>query len=158
HHPDDGTRDVVAQVEAQVPTIRMDEELRKLGLWDDSRPVDPVRITPWGTADRPYLFEEATTVSLSAPLVEGAAIRFTTAGSGPGGDSPLSPGPSPVSASTTIRAAAFDRDGRPVGLPGAAVLIRLPAKPPRPDVSLADLKPLRATCSGYHAFGSHKKP
>jgi hypothetical protein len=158
HHPDDGTRDVVAQIETQVPTIRMDEEFKKLGLWDDSQPVDPVCITPWGTPERPYLFEGMVTVSLSTPLDEGAEIHYTIDGTEPGADSPLYTGPFPVNATTTVRATAYTKDGKAVCLPSRATLIRLPAKPQRPDVFLSELKPLRATCSGYHAFGSHKTP
>jgi hypothetical protein len=157
-HPDDGTLDVIAQLETQVPTIGMIDELKKLGRWDDAEPVDPVRITPWGTSERPYLFEDSVTVALTVPLNKGAEIHYTTDGSEPGTASPVYQKPFPLHATATIRATAFGPDGKAVCRPSSAALVRLPAKPSQPDVALTDLQPLHASCSGFHHYGSRKVP
>lgn len=158
HHPDQNTLDVIAQIETQVPTIHLIDELAEEGLWPEGSVVDPVRVAPWGTPARPYLFEESTTVTLSAPLDPGVTIRYTTDGTSPDAASPKYDAPFVVDATTTIRAAAFDSSGRQACLETEALLVRLPPRPPLPDVALTDLTPLRATSAGFHAYGSRKLP
>lgn len=158
HHPDGGTEEIIRQIEQQVPTIHMADELKKLKLWDDSRTVDPVRVAPWGTPRRPYLFEESTIVTLSAPLNEGAAIHYTLDGAPPTPRSPKYEKPFKVAASTTVRAAAFAEGGRAACLETTATLLKLPPVPPKPDVTLDRLTPLRGTSAGFHSFGSDKVP
>ena len=158
HHPDQQTIDVVAQIETQVPTIHMIDELAEEGLWPVDRPVDPVRVAPWGTPERPYLFEESTVVTLSAPLTPGASLRYTTDGTSPNAGSPEYANPFVVDQTTTLRTAGFDSAGRTICLETVALLVRLPPRPPLPDLPLVDLTPLRATCSGFHAYGSRKQP
>ncbi|MFM7816536.1 MAG: hypothetical protein ACKPGI_06170, partial [Verrucomicrobiota bacterium] len=46
--PDLNTEQVVAHFEKHLaPTIQLEEELTRLGRWNKTRPVDPVRIAPW---------------------------------------------------------------------------------------------------------------
>ena len=157
HHPDNNTLEVIATIERQVPTVHIGDELKKLGRWSDE-PLNPVRITPWGTPKRPYLFEESTLVSLSAPLNPEARIHYTLDGSEPATSSPPYREPFKVSQSTTIRAVAFDAAGKPCCVASEGLLVKLAPKPPQPTIHLSDLKPIRATCSGFHAFGSKKQP
>ena len=44
---------------AGIPTVSFVEELRQLKLWDEAWITEPVRITPAGTPNRPYLFEKS---------------------------------------------------------------------------------------------------
>lgn len=157
HHPDATTEAVIATIERQVPTVHIVDELRKLGHWSEE-PIDPVRITPWGTKDRPYLFEEATLVSLTTPLTDDAQIFYTLDGSEPQTSSLRYAEPVKIQKSTTLRAVGFNAAGRQVGLESVGQFVKLPPRPPHPTIGLTDLKPVRATCSGYHAFGSKKQP
>jgi hypothetical protein len=136
----------------------MADELRKLGLWDDSSPVDPVRVAPWGTPRRPYLFEESTVVTLSTPLNPAAQIRYTLDGTDPTVRSAKYEKPFEVARSATLRAAAFGGGGKPVCVETTATLVKLPPVPPKPDVTLDRLTPLRAASAGFHSFGSNKVP
>jgi len=141
--PDKGTAEVVAHLERHLlPTVRMDETLRNAGLWDDDWRVDPVRITPWGTVRRPHQFEESVAVTLTAPLQPGAEIRYTLDGSAPTPGSPLYAKPLTLSQTAALRALAL-RGGKPVGLEGSGYFVKMPARPPLPDVHLSGLKPLR---------------
>lgn len=157
HHPDSNTEQVIATIERQVPTICVADELRKLGRWD-SAVVDPVRLTPWGTTRRPYCFEESTLVSLTAPLTDGARIHYTLDGSEPTAASPRYSAPLRITETTQLRALAVDATGKRCGAESIGQYVKLPPKPPLPDVYLSERKPIRATCSGYHAFGSTKQP
>ena len=141
--PDRGTAEVVAHIERHIlPSIDMAATLKGAGLWDDKWVVDPVRITPWGTVRRPHQFEDSVVVTLSAPLTEGAEIRYTLDGRAPTAGSPLYDKPLVLKATTRVRALAF-RGAEPVCLEGAGYFVKMPARPPLPDVHLADLKPLR---------------
>ena len=56
--PDLNTAQVIEHFEKYLaPTIHFQEELTRLGKWDTSRVLDPVRLAPWGTPLRPHLFE-----------------------------------------------------------------------------------------------------
>ncbi|MEX0711639.1 MAG: NPCBM/NEW2 domain-containing protein [Pirellulales bacterium] len=156
-HPDGNTDEVIAQIENDVPTIHLGDELKKLGLWPTHQLVDPVRITPWGTPQRPYLFEEPILVSLTAPLTEGAQIHYTLDGGSPTLQSPAYDAPLRIEETTQLRAAAF-KAGRQVCLESIGSLVRLSPLPPPPDVQLSEIGTLRATSNGFHAFGSDKKP
>jgi len=138
--PDDGTSDIDANLqEAGVQNINMGEEFLKAGLWKDEMPIDYVRFTPWGKSDRPYFFEHQNIVTLTAPWLEGAEIHYTTDGSEPTSKSPLYSKPLEISATTTLRAAAF-RKNRRVSIPSEAYFVRMPDnQPPAPDIYLEDL-------------------
>lgn len=143
HTPDDGSQQANLDLEhAGVPTIHAADALRRQRLWDDATPADPVRLTPWGTADRPYLFESSVAVTLTFPNDPAAVIRYTTDDTQPTLASPRFDGPIDVRDATTITAAAF-RDDRVVSLPGRGVFLRLPPAPPTPDVYLDQLTPIR---------------
>ena len=120
---------------AQIPTMMLVEELRKLGLWDEAWITEPVRITPAGTTNRPYLFEKSVAVWLEAPFLEGAEIHYTLDGGEPTASSPKFGAPINLADTTTLRTAAF-RNGRKVSLDGSGYFVRLPVMPPKPDVPL----------------------
>ena len=150
--PDLNTEQVVAHFEKHLaPTISFEEELSRLGRWKKDWVVDPVRITPWGTRMRPHLFEKPITVTLTAPLQSGAEIRYTLDGSVPTAKSLKYTGPFQVSDATRIRAGAF-RKGRAVCLESEGVFARNGPIPPRPDVPLSELKPVRSVGFG-HTYG-----
>jgi hypothetical protein len=118
----------------------MAETFRQAGLWKASAPpVDRVRFAPWGKPDRPYITEGTTTVTLTAPWLDGAEIRYTTDGSEPTAKSQLYAAPLKISQTTTVRAVAFRR-GAPASLEGSAHYVKMPAAPPPlPDVYLESL-------------------
>lgn len=138
--PDMGTAEIDKNLQdGGVLCLNMGEELRKAGLWKSDAPVDYVRFAPWGKPDRPYVMEKATLVTLTAPWLEGAEIRYTTDGSEPTLRSSLYTKPIEVKQTQTLRAAAF-RGGKQVSLPSHAYYAMLPPLPPKPDVYLDDLE------------------
>jgi hypothetical protein len=161
--PDRHTAEVVEHFEKHLaPTINMAEELSKLGKWDATWVVDPVRITPWGTSRRPHLFEEDVTVTLSAPWQPKATIHYTLDGSRPTPRSPLYEKPFKLKATTHLHTAAFEGD-RAVCLESEGFFALLPAKPPPPDLHLSDLTPRRAvgpslTYGDTLRFSAHSRP
>lgn len=137
--PDEGNAHAVADVERSgVPSVNLGNEMKTLGLWDDSRPVDAVRMWPWGKRGRPYAFEGSVAVTLTAPWIDDAELRFTTDGSEPSPESKVYTTPLALTETTTLRAAAF-RDGRRVSIPSQGYFVRLPAVPPKPDIYLDGL-------------------
>lgn len=156
-HPDQGTFDVVEHLERLIPTIHLESEIRKTGRWEKGRGADPVRITPWGRPARPYQFEDTVAVALSAPFHEGHELYFTTDTSEPTPWSMLYRDRILITRTCTIRAVAF-RGAVPVGRESHAYFVRLPAKPPHPDVPLSELTPKRTTVAGYNDYGSTKRP
>ena len=150
--PDLNTEQVVEHFDKHLaPTIHFQQELAKLGKWDATWVVDPVRLTPWGTPMRPHLFEQDVVVTLTAPQQPGAEIRYTLDGSAPMPASPLYTKPLRLSETTRLRASAF-RDGRAVCLESEGAFARLGPVPPAPDVWLGDLKPVRNVGFG-HTYG-----
>lgn len=150
--PDLNTQQVVEHFEKHLaPTLHLQNELARIGRWDESVPVDPVRIAPWGTTQRPHLFENPIQVTLATPLQPGAEIRYTLDGTDPGPHSLLYREPITVRDATRIRTAAF-RDGRKVCTESEGVFARLNAMPPVPEVFLGDLNPIRNVGFG-HTYG-----
>jgi nicotinamidase-related amidase len=139
--PDRGTAEIDANLgEAGVQVINMGELFRKNGLWNDRIPVDYVRFTPWGKTDRPYFFTKTVTVTLTAPWLDHAEIRYTTDGSEPCAKSPLYRHPFEIDTTASIRAAGFIR-GKRVGLTGDAYYVKISEHiPPLPDIYLEDLE------------------
>ena len=134
--PDEGTAQAVADLErAGLPSISLVDELRKVGLWQEERPVHPVNITPWGIEDRPYLFDGSVNVSLTDPWEDGAEIFYTLDGTEPTLESMRYAKQIILEKTTHIRAAAF-RGGRRVSLISDGHFVRLGAMPPQPDVYL----------------------
>lgn len=123
---------------AGIPTVMFVDELRKLKLWDEAWVTEPIRITPSGTPERPYLFEKSVAVGLDAPYLDDVAIHYSLDGTPPTPASPRYERPISVSETTTLRTAAF-RGNRQVSLDGRATFIRLPALPPKPDLPLGGL-------------------
>ena len=152
--PDLNTEQVVEHFEKHLaPSISFRDELAKLGKWDANWVVDPVRITPWGTAMRPHLFEEPITVTLTAPFQPGAEIRYTLDGSKPTPASTLYAKPLVFADTTALRAAAF-RNGRAVCLESEGSFVRMGPVPPVPDVPIGDLKPIRNVGFGHTYAGA----
>jgi len=151
--PDLNTEQVVEHFEKYLaPTISFQDELTRMGKWDSSWVVDPVRISPWGTPMRPHLFEEPITVTLAAPLQPDAEIRYTLDGTKPTSGSALYTKPLVFSTSTALRVAAF-RGGRAVCLESEGSFARMGPVPSLPDVYIGDLKPVRNVGFG-HTYGS----
>jgi trehalose utilization protein len=154
--PESNTATVVQHFERYLaPSINLGDELDRNGLWDRSAVVDPVRITPWGTAMRPHLFEEDVLVTLSTPLQPGATICYTLDGSKPTTASPRYEKLLKLTKTSQLRAAAFD-GGRWVCRESSGSFVRLEALPPMPDVHLSDLTALRAVGPG-HTYGEHMR-
>jgi len=138
--PDKGTQQTDEDLErAGVPTINVVEQWRKAGVWNDDWIVETVRITPWGTTQRPYFFEDAVTVTLTTPWLSDVQVRYTLDGGEPRPDSPLYDKPLLMTATTHLQTAAF-RNGARVSVPTRSHFVRLPARPPAPDIYLDDLK------------------
>ena len=147
--PDRMTADVVAHFEKHLAsTINFADELKRAGRWNPDWVVDPVRIAPWGTPMRPHLFEKEITVTLTTPWQPQATICYTLDGSEPKPTSTRYTGPFKVSETTHLRTAAFE-NSRLVCLPSEGYLARLGLLPPKPDLNLSDLKPLRAVGPGH---------
>jgi hypothetical protein len=162
--PDDFTAKVITHFEKYLcPTINFVDELTHAGKWRAEWLVDPVRITPWGKPMRPHFFEEELTISLTTPREPGAEIFYTLDGSEPTPQSHRYVAPIKIRETTRLHAAAFE-NGRTVCLPSDGLFVRLPAMPPAPEVSLADLKPLRAVGPGHspsstdHRFSPQSNP
>jgi hypothetical protein len=124
-----------------VASVDVIDLLREQGLWDDSVPVDPVEIRPWGKSNCPYFFDDKLQVYLEQPRQLGVEIRYTTDGSEPSVKSALYHESVALDATTALRAQAF-RDGQPVGLPSDAYFVKRLPKPPRPDLRLWEIEPL----------------
>lgn len=158
---DRGTAHSVAYIEKLIaPSIHLVNELRKLGCWDSGARVDPVLLTPWGFPDRPKFFTDRLTVTLSIPRLPNAEIRYSTDGSTPSATSALYREPMVLTATTTLRATAF-QGAQPVGLESEGYFVRMPPEPPEPQVSIADLKPLKmnmAIWSEWYAEPSRPDP
>jgi len=152
--PDLNTEQVVEHFEKHLaPTIHFEAELAKLGKWDANWVLDPVRITPWGTPMRPHLFEQPVTVTLTAPLQPGAEIRYTLDGSVPTTTSAYYSKPIRVADTTQLRAVAF-REGQPVCTVSEGTFVRMGSLPPKPDVAIGDLKPVRNVGFGHTYNGA----
>jgi hypothetical protein len=152
--PDLNTEQVVEHFEKHLaPTIHFQQELLKLGRWDPSWVVDPVRITPWGTPMRPHLFEQPVTVTLTTPLEPGAEIHYTLDGTAPTTASSLYTQPLVIEATTRLRTLAF-QGGKAVCTESEGAFARMGAVPSAPDVAIGDLKPVRNVGFG-HTYGGN---
>ena len=130
--PDLNTEQVIEHFEKHLaPTIHFQDELTRLGRWDSRSVVDPVRIAPWGTRQRPHLFEQPIVVTVTAPIQAGADIRYTLDGSTPRADSLKYTEPLTVTHTTHLRTSAF-REGIPVCRESEGAFVRM-----NPDASTA---------------------
>jgi hypothetical protein len=152
--PDLNTEQVVEHFEKYLaPTISFQQELTKLGKWNANWAVDPVRLAPWGTPQRPHLFEQPITVSLTTPLQPGTEIRYTLDGTPPTARSTHYTQPLVFADTTRLRAAAF-RGRRAVCLESEGAFARMGPLPPAPDVFIGDLQPTRNVGFGHSYGGS----
>jgi nicotinamidase-related amidase len=137
---DDGTAEVDETLQkAGIPNINMGDDFKKAGLWkSDATPVDHVRFVPWGKPDRPYFMEHSTIVTLTAPWLDDAEIRYTTDGSSPTAKSVLYTAPFKISGTAMLCAAAF-RKGEQISLSSVSHYVKMPQLPPLPDVYLEEL-------------------
>lgn len=159
--PDKGTQQIDEDLErAGIPLINVADEWRKAGMWDDKWIVETVRIVPWGKPERPYFFEQSTTVTLTAPWLENVEIRYTLDGSEPNKKSSLYINPLIISETTILRTAAF-RAGKLVSIPTDAYFVHLPSQPPQPNIYLEDLNyiidPFAQLNNAYYQFFWHPK-
>ncbi|MDR1129872.1 MAG: NPCBM/NEW2 domain-containing protein [Prevotellaceae bacterium] len=138
--PDTGTTEIDENLQkAGIPNVNMGDDLRAAGLWKSDTPVDYVRFVPWGKPERPYFIEQTARVTLTAPWLDGAEIRYTTDGSSPTVKSALYTAPLEIQETTDLRAAAF-RNGKQVSLPSMSHYVKMPLQtPPMPDVYLENL-------------------
>jgi len=142
HTPETGNEEAVADVErAGVGSLDLEAWFRRLGVWDEQAMVHEVRFSPWGKEDRPYLFDEAVTVTFKANRLGEGEIRYTTDGSTPSVASPLYEKPLVLTETTSLRAAAFGADGQVSGI-SDGYFACLPALPPKPDLYLDAIKSL----------------
>jgi hypothetical protein len=153
--PTIGNAQAVEDLErGDIPTLSMVDELRKLGYWNDKWITEPVRVTPAGTINRPYFFEESVTISLEIPLVKNAEIRYTLDGSDPTPVSVKYDKPFKIHETTTMRVAAFS-NRRKVSVPNKTnYFVRLPGIPATPEITLNKLIPVKdlyAQISDVHA-------
>lgn len=126
---------------AGIPTIVFADELRRLNMWNDDWIIEPVRISPAGTVQRPYFFEDTTAVTLEIPYVRNADIRFTLDGSNPTATSQRYELPVVLHKTTTLRTAAF-RGNKKVSLDGGGYFVHLPSVPPPPGVPVSTIEPV----------------
>jgi hypothetical protein len=134
---------------AGIPTISFVDELQKKKLWNDTWITEPVRITPAGTVNRPYFFEKNVTVTLEAPYLRDAVIRYTLDGTAPKATSPSYDHAFVLEKTTTVRTAAFRRDKK-VSLDGGAFFVLMPPVPPQPDISVTALQPVTDLYGGMN--------
>lgn len=148
--PDDGTSESVRAIErASFPTIDLASELKKVALWKDHWITDPVHMFPhWSKPREPYLFEDSFIMTLSTPRVANDTIHYTKDGSEPSPETPRYTSPLKMSTTGVIRAQSF-RNGLPVSLESKSYHHRLIPNPPKPDLALSDIVPIRATAPGY---------
>lgn len=154
--PDLNTAQVVEHFERHLaPTIHLEQEFARIGRWNPGRPLDPVRITPWGTPMRPHLFEQPVMVTLTTPLQPDAEIRYTLDGSEPTATSALYAQPLTLTNTTRLRAAGF-QGGRRVCTASEGAFFRMSPRPPAPDVHLGDLTAVRTAGFG-HTYGGQAR-
>lgn len=139
HTPETGNADAVKDVErAGIASIHLEQLMKRLGVWDSNAPVHEVRFAPWGKKDRPYLFEESVTVTLTASVLEKVNIYYTLDGTELTPRSVRYTKPLVLSQTTELRAAAF-RDGQRISLLSDGYFVRLPKRPGKPQLYLDKL-------------------
>ena len=150
--PDLNTAQVIAHFERYLaPTLSFEKELTKLGRWNTNWVLDPVRLAPWGTRQRPHLFAGSVTVTLNAPFQPDAEIHYTLDGTPPGAQSLRYTAPLVFTNSARVRTIAW-RDGHAAGRESEGVFAHLDAPPPAPEVYLGELSPVRSVGFG-HSYG-----
>ena len=140
--PDQGTAQAVRDLEqAQIPTVHLEEEMRDAGVWDPACVIETVRMTPWGTRERPYFFRDSLRVTLSNPWLAHTTIRYALDGSPTTTESAIYEKPLTLARTTSIQADAFQSNRR-VSLPSTGNFALLPAVPPRPAVFIDEIAPM----------------
>ena len=125
------------------PSVNMADELTRLGRWNPPWVVDPVRITPWGTPQRPHLFEKMS--SSPCPRPGAGSRRSTTRSTARHRRRSRRATRSPFTCSPIRRGHGprHSTGAGPVGKPSRP-LRQAPARRPRPTSHLSDLTPVRA--------------
>ena len=138
--PDDGTAISIRTIEkGGIPSVNLFQELISAGQFKDEDPVDMVRLSPWGTKDRVYLFDENVTIIMRIPNQENVVIRYTLDGIAPDEKSPAYTRAVVVDKTTEIKAAAF-RDGKMASLVSEAYYVKENPQPPKPDICLDEIE------------------
>ena len=139
---DKGTAQAVSDLEvAGVPTVHLEDEMREAGIWDPPKLTEQVRLTPWGTRERPYFFRESVRVTLSTPWLADATIRYSLDDTPSTPESAVYEDPITLTETTSVTADAF-RSDLGVGLSSAGYFVRIPATPPGPDVFIDEIAPM----------------
>lgn len=155
--PDAFTQNVVAHFEKYLaPSINLVDELKKAGKWDRELVVDPIRVAPWGTLNRPHFFENPITVTLTTPWQTNDTIYYTVDGTEPLPGATVYHGPFQVSQTALLRTAAYEK-GKAVCLSSTAYFAHLPPMPPAPDIQISDLTPVRAVGPGHSPSSSEHR-
>lgn len=149
--PDAFTQGVVAHFEKYLaPSINLLETLKIKDV------LEPVRVAPWGTVMRPHHFENAVTVTLSAPTQINAAIFYTVDGTEPTAESAKYSAPLRITNSVHLKARAFV-NSKPVSLGTHAFFARQNPEAPAPQIALSSLTPRRAVGPGHSpSFKDHR--
>lgn len=144
--PDDGTRQVVAQIERDIcPSINLEEMLRQANAWKGKPPLDYVHISPWGRKFGDEVTPHSTHIELTLPCLrqtKDAQIRYTLDGSNPTLNAPRYTEPIRFNDSRIVKAAGF-KEGQLVTLISQAEFWKMPPIPPLPNVYLSELYPVK---------------
>lgn len=144
------TQDSIAYIERWLcPSL-------EFGVLAQAKLPEFVMIKPWGFARRPQLFDDSMEITLSAPGLEGAVIRYTTDGS------PVGPGAAAgtrvtVHKTCVLQAAAFAGDER-VSEVSLSHYVQLPPVPPAPELPLTKLPFAFRTQKGYVSWWNEVWP
>jgi hypothetical protein len=141
------TQACVEHLEKYAASIDFTKTLESRGLWP-LKPVDTVRIVPWGDQRRAGYFRDRVDLTMSFPFAPQAPIHYTLDGTGPTAESLQYEGPVTIRRTTTVRANAFI-DGKAVGFQADCQYTLLPAVPPMPDVHLSDLEPVQSASAAW---------
>ncbi|MBX3255471.1 MAG: NPCBM/NEW2 domain-containing protein [Chitinophagaceae bacterium] len=137
--PDDNNARVVAHFEKYLaPSVNFASFLAENKAWNKAWVVDPVRITPWGKPERAHQFTDKQIVTITTPLNKNASVYYTLDGSQPGVHSIRYSAPFEITATTTVRALAFEH-GKPITIESIGYFTKIPATPPAPDVFINEL-------------------
>ena len=154
--PDDLTQEVVEHFESHlVPTINFRDTLIGAGMWDRDWVVDPVRLAPWGTRDRPHHFDHSIRIALTFPSEPHLELFYTLDGQAPTRRSAVYRSPIRLDRTATLRAAAFDRWGRRSLVTEGHFVRRHAPLATEPDLHLSEIEPLMVRGPGHSSSKSN---
>lgn len=144
------TQDSIAYIERWLcPSL-------EFGALAKSKLPEFVMIKPWGLAQKPQLFDDSMQITLSAPGLKDAVIRYTTDGSAVGPDATVGNRVT-VDETCVLQAAAFVGDKR-VSEVSLSHYFKLPPVPPVPELPLTKLPFAFRTQKGYVSWWNEVWP